>query len=310
MVKVEFLSEKDLKYKVPASLTKGKRHLTKSEIEILNKNHNHNQDSSWNNFYVDSEEGGFDPNLISGCFFSGYIVLGKLRPALLTWNDLHLEEGICNSMLKDVVTGDDCVICGVGYMENYRIGNRVILFDVKEICCTNHSKFGNGIIKQGETEDSRIWIGVANENDGRRILPFESMIAADAYIWSHYRDDSGLLKRFVEFTEEGNSKALDTFGFIDDDTVIKETNIVKDVKIGKCVYIKGGLKLKNLTILSTPEEPSQIGEGVILVNGILGFGSHVFYNAIAVRFVIGRNCNVKYGARLLNSVLGDNSLEK
>ena len=44
-----------------------------------------------------------------------------------------------------------------------------------------------------------------------------------------------------------------------------------------------------------------------MVNGILGYGSKVFYQAIAVRFVIGRNCQVKYGARLLNSVLGDNS---
>ena len=44
-----------------------------------------------------------------------------------------------------------------------------------------------------------------------------------------------------------------------------------------------------------------------MVNGILGYGSKVFYQAIAVRFVIGRNCQVKYGARILNSVLGDNS---
>ena len=50
-----------------------------------------------------------------------------------------------------------------------------------------------------------------------------------------------------------------------------------------------------------------MGEGVELVNGILGYGSKVFYQAVAVRFVIGRNCQLKYGARLLNSVLGDNS---
>ena len=31
------------------------------------------------------------------------------------------------------------------------------------------------------------------------------------------------------------------------------------------------------------------------------------FQAVAVRFVIGRNCQLKYGARLLNSILGDNS---
>jgi len=178
---------------------------------------------------------------------------------------------------------------------------------VQEICCTVHSKFGNGILKKGEPESNRIWIGVGNENDGRAVLPFESMIPADAYIWSHYRDDPELLQRFIELTEAGNSGELNTYGIIQDDVVIKNSNIVKDAKIGAATYIKGAFKLKNITILSSEEEPSQIGEGVEMVNGILGYGSKVFYQSIAVRFIIGRNCQVKYGARLLNSVLGDNS---
>jgi hypothetical protein len=46
---------------------------------------------------------------------------------------------------------------------------------------------------------------------------------------------------------------------------------------------------------------------VELVNGIIGYGCHVFYGVKAVRFIMGNNSNLKYGARLLNSVLGDNS---
>jgi hypothetical protein len=33
----------------------------------------------------------------------------------------------------------------------------------------------------------------------------------------------------------------------------------------------------------------------------------VFYGCKAVRFVLGNNCNLKYGARLIHSILGDNS---
>lgn len=80
------------------------------------------------------------------------------------------------------------------------------------------------------------------------------------------------------------------------------------MRIGANAYIKGAFKLKNITVLSSPQEQSQIGEGVEMVNGIMGYGSRVFYQAIAVRFVIGRNCQLKYGARLLNSILGDNSM--
>ena len=306
MVKVEQLAENEIK-NVPKNLFEGKRHLTAKEIEILEKNLNHNSDPSWNNFYVDNEEGAFDPSLIHMSFFSGFIVLGKLKKLNLHFNDLILECGIRRSNLHDVVTGDDCVIRNVHYMDNYRIGSRVIIFNIQELCCTKHSKFGNGILKKGEPEEHRIWIGVANENDGRAILPFEDMIPADAYLWSHYREDKKLLGKFKALTENENSRELDTYGIIGNDCVIKNSSIIKDTKIYDSAYIKGAFKLKNITILSSEEEPSQIGEGVELVNGILGYGCKVFYQAIAVRFVIGRNCQVKYGARLLNSVLGDNS---
>lgn len=306
MVNVVYPSKQE-KIVVPEELLKGKRHLTQAEIEILEKNNNHNVDPSWNNFYVEDEDGSFDPNLIHLSFFSGYIILGKIFSATLKYNDLRLECGIRRSRLSNVVTGDLCVIRNVYYLDNYRLGNRVILFNIQEMCCTNHSKFGNGILKKGEPEDHRVWIGVGNENDGRAVLPFEDMIPADAYIWSHYRDDPDLLKRFLELTEAGNTGELNTYGYVADDAVIKNSNIIKDTKVGSAAYIKGAFKLKNITICSSEEEPSQIGEGVELVNGILGYGSKVFYQAIAVRFVIGRNCQVKYGARLLNSVLGDNS---
>ena len=307
MIKVEYLPYEVPKLDVSQELLVGKRHLTQQEIKILKENLNHNEDETWNNFYVDASEGGFDPSIIHLSFFSGFIILGKVRKGKLKYNDLELPCGIRRSRLKDVITGDDDSISNVFYMENYRLGNRVILFNIQELCCTKHSKFGNGILKEGEPESHRIWIGVGNENDGRKILPFEQLLPADAYLWSHFRDDPALLQRFKELTEYYNDGKLNTYGYIDDDSVVKNTSIIKDTKIGKCTYIKGAFKLKNITILSSAEEPSQIGEGVEMVNGILGYGSRVFYQAIAIRFVIGRNCQVKYGARLLNSVLGDNS---
>ena len=115
------------------------------------------------------------------------------------------------------------------------------------------------------------------------------------------------MERFLELTEAGNNREEATHGLVEEDAVVKNTILVKDAKIGSHAYIKGALKLKNITVCSSREEPSQIGEGVELVNGIMGYGSKVFYQAVAVRFIIGRNCQLKYGGRLLNSFLGDNS---
>jgi hypothetical protein len=155
-----------------------------------------------------------------------------------------------------------------------------------------------------------------NEAGGRSILAFPEMICADAFLWACYRDDEKLTNALTNITQEsagllGNVCARPAsrgfYGTIGSGSVIKSCRIIKDVRVGEGAYIKGANKLKNLTVLSSPEEAAQIGEGVELVNGIVGYGSHVFYGSKAVRFVIGRNCNLKYGARLIHSVLGDNS---
>lgn len=282
----------------------GKRQLTPDEIEILSAV-NKNSDSTWKNIWVDEKE--FDPSLITCCEIQGFLVIGKLSCLTLKYHDLALTAGLYDSYLENVVLGDDCVVRNVHYLSNYKIGNRNILFNIDEMSCTCHSKFGNGILKEGEKESNRVWIGVGNENDGRAVLAFENMIPADAFIWAKYRDDTQLQRRLLEITDNQFPHELNTYGITGNDVIIKNTTLLKDAKICDATYIKGAFKLKNITILSSEEEPSQIGEGVELVNGIMNPGSKAFYQAVAVRFVIGRNCQLKYGARLLNSILGDNS---
>lgn len=307
MVKLKYIEQIRDSVVFPKDVIENKRHLSENEIAILKENGNTSSSEDWSNILVSDEKDGFDPQLIRNSNFLGFIVLGRLKKAILRFHDLEVMTGIYNSNLIDVVTYDDVAIENVKYLRNYRIGSRTILFNIQEMSCTNHSKFGNGWLKKGESEDVRVWIGVGNENDGRAVLPFESMLPADAYLWSRRRSDKKLLERFVELTENGNTKELDTYGVIDEDVVIKNTTLLKDTKVGKSAYIKGAFKLKNITILSSEQEESQIGEGVELVNGIVGYGSRIFYQAVGVRFVIGRNCQVKYGARILNSILGDNS---
>ena len=285
----------------------GKRKLTAKEVYILIQNRNVSSDPDWQNVYVSDKEGEFNPSQVVQSEFNGIVVLGAIRPATISYHDLELKTGIYRSVLYNVEIGDDCVVHNVSYLSNYVISDRVMLFNIQEMSCTSHSKFGEGLLKDGENENCRIWIEVGNENGNRSVLAFTDMIPADAFLWSRYREDDVLMERFVELTEFGKEKENNTRGFIDEDVVIKNCTLLKDVKIGKHAYVKGAFKLKNMTVLSSLEEPSQIGEGVEMVNGIMGYGSRVFYQAVAVRFVIGRNCQLKYGARLLNSILGDNS---
>ncbi len=278
------------------------RQLTPAEIKILEKNDNSSDD--WTMVLVSD---AFEPQLVKRCSFFGLVRIGKLEPYYHEFNNLHMPVGLYNSTIISCDIGDNVVIDNVNFMSHYIIGNDVMLVNINELVTTDHSKFGNGVLKEGEKESVRIWMEICNENAGRSVLPFNEMKAGDAWLWSKYRDDEKLLQKFKEFTDKKFDTKRGYYGKIGDRTVIKNCKIIKDTWIGTDAYLKGANKLKNITINSLPEAKSQIGEGCELVNGIIGFGCRIFYGVKAVRFMMGSNSQLKYGARLINSYLGDNS---
>jgi len=278
------------------------RSLATQEIEVLVKNNNTAE--NWDKILVSEN---FDPSLVRNCEFWGMVRIGDLSPKYLEHHKLRLPVGLHNCTIISCDIGDHVALRNVRYLSHYIIGDQCLLFNIDEMHTVDNAKFGNGIVKVGESEDVRIWLEVGNENGGRRILPFEGILTADAYLWSRFREDQKLLERFKEMTEQLADTRRGYYGTVADQCVIKNCRIIKDVKVGSHAYIKGANKLKNLTILSNAEEPTQIGEGVELVNGIIGYGNRIFYGVKAVRFVSGRNVQLKYGARLLNSVIGSNS---
>ena len=280
----------------------GWRHLSSGEVEDLVKNAN--TATNWDDIWVTDD---FDASMVKNNRFFGMVRIGRIRNQILQYHDLRIPVGITGSSIVSCDIGDDVAIHDVHYMANYIVGDRCILFNIQELSTTDHSKFGNGILKEGEPEEVRVWLEVMNEVGGRGILPFDGMITSDAYLWAKYRDDKQLQERLFEITQNSFDNRRGYYGTIGEGCVIKNCWILKDAKIGPCAYIKGASKLKNITINSSEEEPTQIGEGVILVNGITGYGCRIFYSVVGTRFLLGDNCNLKYGARLLNSVLGDNS---
>ena len=278
------------------------RNLTASEKKILISNGNNSDD--WNKLLVTEE---FDPLLVKRSNFFGLVRIGKLEPYYLEFHNLRLPVGIYDSNIISCDFGDNICIDNAHYLSHYILGNEVMIANVNELAATNYSKFGNGILKEGEHENTRVWMEIRNENGGRRIIPFEGMLAGDAWLWSSNRADIELMERFTELTEKQFDNKRGYYGTIGDRCVIKDCDIIKDVSIGTDAYIKGANKLKNLTIRSDKERTSQIGEGCEMVNGIVGFGCRIFYGVKAVRFVMASHSQLKYGARLLNSYLGNNS---
>ncbi|MDD4922148.1 MAG: DUF4954 family protein [Bacteroidales bacterium] len=280
----------------------GWRHLRSDEVEILTTNGNTAE--NWDDFLVTDP---FNPQQIKHSHFFGLVRIGGVRNVILQHHDLKVPSGITNSLLVSCDIGNDVAIHDVHYLAHYIVGDCCMLLNIDEMLVTDHAKFGNGMIKDGESEDVRIWLEPMNETGCRKVLPFDGMIAADAYLWAKYIDDSALQVNLKKITQNSMDSSRGYYGTTGNHCVIKNSHLIKDVKIGPHCYIKGASKLKNLTINSSEKESTQIGEGVILVNGIIGYGCQILYNSIALRFIIGNNSNLKYGARLLNSFLGDNS---
>jgi len=278
------------------------RSLTAAELEILVRNNN--TSDNWNNILVSEQ---FDPQLVKNCSFFGLVRIGKLEPISLEFKNLSLSVGLFSSTIISCDLGDNVSIHNVNYLAHYIIGNEVIIANVNELATTPTAKFGNGILKQGEPESSRIWMEICNENGGRKVMPFDGMLTADAYLWSKFREDEVLMEAFQSFTEKKFDQQRGHYGIIGDRTVIKNCKMIKDVRIGSDAYIKGANKIKNVTVNSNADASTQIGEGCELVNGIIGVGCRIFYGVKAVRFFMASHSQLKYGARLINSYLGNNA---
>lgn len=278
------------------------RNLTEEEIRILELNHNESTD--WNDVLVTDK---FLPKQIKRSKFFGLVRIGDMEEVYLEYRDIRLPVGIYNSQIISCDLGDCVALHQVRYIAHFIVGNEVILLNVNEMETSSNAKFGNGILKVGDPDKSRIFLELCNENGGRSVLPFDGMQAADVYLWTRNRQDKELQQRFFDITNEKFNDIRGYYSEIGDRTVIKNSHTFKNVKIGSDAYIKGISKLKNVTINSTAEAYTQIGEGCELVNGIIGYGCRVFYGVKAVRFILSSYSQLKYGARLINSFLGDNS---
>lgn len=278
------------------------RHLSAKEIETLVRNNNTSDD--WNKILVTD---AFDAGLVKHCHFYGLVRIGKLEPYFLEFHNLRLPVGLYNSTICSCDFGDNVVVDNVNFIAHYIIGNEVILVNVNEMSTSPHAKFGNGILKEGEPEKVRIWLELCNENGGRSVMPFEGMLPGDAFLWSKYRGDEQLMRRFVKFTEQKFDPHRGYYGQVGDRCIIKNCKIIKDTIVGSEAYLKGANKIKNITINSSQEASTQIGEGCELVNGLVGYGCRIFYGVKAVRFMMASHSNLKYGARLINSYMGNNA---
>lgn len=125
------------------------RKLAPAEIKILERNAN--SSDNWNKVLVAD---AFNPELVKNCAFYGLVRIGKLEPYFVEFNNLRMPVGLYNSTIISCDIGDNVVIDNVNFLSHYITGNEIILVNINELATTDHSKFGNGVLKRVKTSQS------------------------------------------------------------------------------------------------------------------------------------------------------------
>ncbi len=250
------------------------RALTTQEIDTLELYGNRAED--WQRVWV---RGELDCQRLRNNTLMGEVHLGTYGPGCRQDGDLRLPEGIYNCLLADSTVGSHCALHHVHMLSGYTIGDDCLLFNIDEMTATKASP-----------ETDYAWLEPMNENGGRRILPFPGMTLGDAYLWAKYRDHSPMVVRLEQMTRRRLATPAMGYGQVGSHSVIKNTRT-----------------LHNVAVLSDKDSPTRIEDCVVLRDGVVGYGCQLEYGCMAARFLLGENVHLEFGARLNDTVVGDNS---
>ena len=245
------------------------RNLTPEEIDALKCNGCVSSD--WTRVAVSDP---FDPTRMRQSQLEGDVRIGNCTIDSLTNKGLRLPTGIYNSFIVNSTVGDNMAIHNVRMLANHTIGSCSILFNIDEMTADSDYK----------------WMEPMNECGGRRILPFGGMRIGDAYLWAKYRDKSRLMEALERMTLKQLSTQHGAYG-----------------NIGECCVVTNSRRLHNVSILSCRESPTKITGAEILSDGVVGYGNLIEYGVMAMRFLLGENVTLEMGARINDTIVGDNS---
>ncbi len=249
--------------------------------------------SKWSTISVADQ---FSTDHIRNVRFLGEVKLGKLGGEITSSEGEVKISGLFNCKINNCEIGNDVLIDNVSLVQNYHIGERVILENVDTVSVSGASSFGNGF----EVE-------VLNEGGGRELQIFDRLTAQVAYLLVCYRHDSELIEAINRMIQDYSNKKTSENGKIGSETEIINTGSVTNMNIGEYARIKGASLLNNGTIVSNDHAPVTIGENVIAKNFIVQSGSTVDGGALVDKCFIGQGVELGKQFSAENSVFFANS---
>ena len=253
------------------------RNLTNEEIKIL-ISQNCSADN-WANIQVAEK---FDAKRIRNVNFSGQIKLGVFEKEHIVDGIFNRASGLFDATIHNCTIGDNVYIGKINcYLANYVVGDETYINNVDLIAVTGKSSFGNGT-----------QVAALNEGGGREVSICDHLSAHAAYIMALYRHRPKMIQNLEKLVQTHKESITSEIGNIGKNVTIRNSKIIKNVKIGDCAVMEGCTELINGSINSNKEAPVYIGVDVIARDFIISSGSEVTEGALIDRCFVGQGCQI------------------
>ena len=235
---------------------------------------------------------GCDLSRIHNVHFSGTVDIGDTS-GTRTVDGVDLPCGLFQATIANCTIGNHVRIANVGsVVAQYVIEDGVVIQDVGCLSVTPGSTFGNG------TE-----IEALNEGGGRGIRIVNDLSAQAAYVQGVLRHNPEFVKQLSVLINEKVSRAKAERGIIGTNAQVLHCGTIQNVMIGPSTLIRGAQSLRDGTIASCPEHPTEIGDGVNARSFMVAEGARIDNGVILDKVFVGQGVKMGKQFSAENSLL-------
>ncbi len=253
------------------------RHLTRDEIAIL---YSHGCDAAdWKGVEVADN---FSPQRVRRVTFGGRVKLGLLD-GVLNVDGVQISSALEDATLIDVEVEDGCLVKNVGLISNYKIERGAVVMNCGTVTCDVDTDFAIGTK-----------IAVVNEAGGQEVPLSQGLSSNVAYIVAFHPKRAEMLSAFDKMIEHERAEIRGK-GVIAESAQVIGCQRIKNVRIGRAARVERAVDLTCGVVLSAPEQPTVISNGVVARQFIAAEGAQVTNNAVLKRCYIGQCAQIGDG---------------
>jgi carbonic anhydrase/acetyltransferase-like protein (isoleucine patch superfamily) len=223
---------------------------------------------------------GFAVERVHNVSFSGNIKLGVFQKEFTSESGVVKKSGIYNAVIHNCSIADDVYIKNISnQIANYTIEKSCFIENIDLLETTPGATFGHGVK-----------VAVLDETGSREVPIYDKLTSATAYLLCTYKHNATITKAFHKLIEKEINQKQSDIGSIGENVIIRNSKSIVNVNIAAGSLIEGVTLLQNGTICSDAVTQTQIANGVIAKDFIIGKGSKVMDGSQLEACFVGEAC--------------------